>query len=137
MRSAAAEACSISHTLNTGPSHQNHHPGSPQILAVISIAILCVDPEHPKQHPYCWGNFVSMFQARSHVPLLWAPFFTCSYFNWRQDTSSDLQLFTVLSIVLVLVGGLIKGTLIAQVGCRNLKSTLTIITGIDCICDSI
>ena len=38
-----------------------------------------------------------------------------SYFNWRQDTSSDLQLFAVLSFVLVLFGGLVKGTLIAQV----------------------
>lgn len=43
----------------------------------------------------------------------------CSYFNWRQDTSSDLQLFAVLSFVLVLFGGLVKGTLIAQVRSRG------------------
>jgi hypothetical protein len=38
-----------------------------------------------------------------------------SYFNWRQDTSSDLQLFAVLSAMLVVFGGVIKSTIIRQV----------------------
>ena len=38
----------------------------------------------------------------------------CSYFNWRQDTSSDLQLFAILSFFLILFGGLLKATLIRQ-----------------------
>jgi len=38
-----------------------------------------------------------------------------SYFNWRQDTSSDLQLFAVLSALLVVFGGFIKSTIISQV----------------------
>ena len=38
----------------------------------------------------------------------------CSYFNWRQDTSSDLQLFAILSVFLILFGGLLKATLIRQ-----------------------
>ena len=40
-----------------------------------------------------------------------------SYFNWRQDTSSDLQLFAVLSAMLVVFGGFIKSTIIRQVRC--------------------
>ena len=40
---------------------------------------------------------------------------TRSYFNWRQDTSSDLQLFALLSALLVVFGGFIKSTIIRQI----------------------
>lgn len=35
-----------------------------------------------------------------------------TYFNWRQDTGNDLQLFVLLNLVLILAGGVAKGVLL-------------------------
>ncbi len=37
---------------------------------------------------------------------------SCRYYNWRQDTSSDLLVFLLINLVLILLGAVIKSGLV-------------------------